>query len=151
MTKVKVLLTDGRTDGQTDGQSDYYRAPAISGALTRPQGLFCRNGLLPLTLWYCPSKSDTAVLNHPVNTQNDCELLFPDRRAIFNHKTCYRDYYKLKYISHGISQVAPCKPKGRRSRGLICHAIWIVACNILFIIYLSGFNKNEILRHFAML
>ena len=29
MTKVKVLLTDG----QTDRQSDYYRAPAISGAL----------------------------------------------------------------------------------------------------------------------
>jgi hypothetical protein len=28
------LLTDGQTDGQTDRQSDYYRAPAISGALT---------------------------------------------------------------------------------------------------------------------
>ena len=34
MTKVKVLLTDGQTDRQTDRQSDYYRAPAISGALT---------------------------------------------------------------------------------------------------------------------
>ena len=31
MTKVKVF--DGRTDRQTDRQSDYYRAPAISGAL----------------------------------------------------------------------------------------------------------------------
>jgi hypothetical protein len=37
ITNVKVLLTDRQTDGrmdrQTDRQSDYYRAPAISGAL----------------------------------------------------------------------------------------------------------------------
>ena len=36
MTKIKVLLTDGQTDRRTV-QSDYYRAPAISGALITDQ------------------------------------------------------------------------------------------------------------------
>ena len=35
MTQIKVLLTDRQTDGKTDGQTDYYRAPAISGALMK--------------------------------------------------------------------------------------------------------------------
>ena len=58
----------------------------------------------------------------------------------------------LKSISHGISaRVAPYQPKGRRPRGLICHAIWILACIILFIIYFKAeiavVNEDKILKY----
>jgi hypothetical protein len=62
----------------------------------------------------------------------------------------------LKSILHGVSaRVAPYQPEGRRPQGLIwglggmiCHAIWILACIILFIIYyeakIAVINEDKI-------
>jgi hypothetical protein len=53
----------------------------------------------------------------------------------------------LKSISHDISaRVAPYQPEGwYGARGLICHAIWIIACVILFIIYYQAKVKTKFL------
>jgi hypothetical protein len=60
----------------------------------------------------------------------------------------------LKSILHGISaQVASYQPEGRRPSGLIigAHAIWILACIILFIIYyqakIASVKKDKILKY----
>jgi hypothetical protein len=49
-----------------------------------------------------------------------------------------------------IQQVAPYQPDGRRPQGLICHAMWILACIILFIIYFEAeiavVNEDKILK-----
>jgi hypothetical protein len=48
----------------------------------------------------------------------------------------------------------PYQPEGRRPRGLICHAIWILTCIILFITYyqakISVINEDKILKYLTI-